>query len=1033
MGIKVFLASSAELKQEREALQLLVARRNAQAQAQSQEHAQLELVICEDFDASLSPTRKQDEYNQAICDCDLLILLAAGKVGRYTEEEFDVAYRQFLQCGRPRILTYFSDAPRKPSSLRAEDQLSLLRFQAKLEGLQHFYTHYDNVDALLRLVEEQLRLLKGGQQAAEGGSSGPQQSAAQTVLMRQLRSYLSWLRERCQNIEMRGIERGGNGPVLMLPLETAYVPLRARMRGQRLYEAKGGKTGKPQPGQARGELALNELLALGSRLVVVGGPGSGKTTVLAHMAWALASSIVENKAEPAQTSLGMNTGVHQLPLPIFVPLASFARHRRKQAQSLAAQDLTLAGFISRHLIGKQVSLDLPADFFSQLLAAKLNILLLLDGLDEVANENERAEVRQCVEELLAGKPGLRAIVTCRTVAYRNGRTAFGADFQEIVVQPLEMGRHIAPMIRQAYRCIPPFDEAKSQERSEALLKSIQRLEQDRRERLGRDSQPLVDSPLIVRLLLIVDVNNRTLPDERALLFNKAILALLQVDYGVDQDEITQLNSGWEVFLDISQYLAFHMHQQGPEQGREIEEADLRRLLQREECFRPHIDAFLAQVRQRGSIMEERDGVYRFIHLAFQEFLTARYLCAVTGATALTEIFAALEPRLEDPWWREPILLLSGYRARREAMQVAPNFFARLARLGQTPTAQCCAAELAATAILERREAGKDLRADCAQHIVTLLSDKELLKQVSPLVRARMAEPLSALGDPRFDPLLYHLPKDKLQGFVRVEADPEFRVGTRRQDTGRTSARLGVSVHPNEINDRPTPTPTFYIGRYPVTVAQFRAFREANRMTLDIPALRDLGSRPVRRVTWRDAEMYCGWLNRCLLSGPRYQNLALTKLIRQGWKIALPSEFEWEKAARGNSCDSLFPWGNKPAPWLANSRESQLQDSCSVGCFPPNDLELYDMLGNVREWTRSKGGAYSGSAARPTAHSREAKQLASRVTRGGSWSAPATEARCAHRQTEEPGHSHHALGFRLALIKDDQLPLFPAPTAIPAQP
>ena len=83
---------------------------------------------------------------------------------------------------------------------------------------------------------------------------------------------------------------------------------------------------------------------------------------------------------------------------------------------------------------------------------------------------------------------------------------------------------------------------------------------------------------MVRLLLIVHVNNRTLPDERADLFDKAINALLQVDYGREESDIRELSTDWKLFRDMAQHLAFHMHQQGRDQGREIEERALKRAL-----------------------------------------------------------------------------------------------------------------------------------------------------------------------------------------------------------------------------------------------------------------------------------------------------------------------------------------------------------------------------------------------------------------------------------------------------------------------
>jgi energy-coupling factor transporter ATP-binding protein EcfA2 len=287
------------------------------------------------------------------------------------------------------------------------------------------------------------------------------------------------------------------------------------MQTRRANDGDRDRADRVKSGTTETDIDLNQVLGLGNRLVITGGPGSGKTTVLLHMAWALASSLLASRSEPARSRLGLTVIPNELPLPILVPLASFARHCRNLPTHAPAREKTLAHFISHDLISKQADFDLPPDFFVQLLQDGRDVLLLLDGLDEVANEDERAEVRQSVDELVSGRETLRVIVTCRAIAYRSGRTALAANFREIAVQPLHPKRHIAPMVRHAYACIYPRDSARQIERVDDLLDGIRKLEEDRRTRLGKQTEALIDSPLMVRLLLIVHVNNRTLPDERA--------------------------------------------------------------------------------------------------------------------------------------------------------------------------------------------------------------------------------------------------------------------------------------------------------------------------------------------------------------------------------------------------------------------------------------------------------------------------------------------------------------------------------------
>ncbi len=520
---------------------------------------------------------------------------------------------------------------------------------------------------------------------------------------------------------------------------------------------------------------------------------------------------------------------------------------------------------------------------------------------------------------------------------------------------------------------------------------------------------------MVRLLLIVHLNNRALPDQRADLFDKAINALLQVDFGIDTTNNRDLSTDWTLYRDMAQQLAFSMHQQGADQGREIEEPALRAILRAEPEFQPRIEDFVRHARQRGSVLEERDGAYRFLHLALQEFLVARYLSEVTGRDSREAMLAFLAGRLEDPWWREPILLLAGYQAG-HAARSARELLRALAETGGAASAQFAAAELAATAALEWRDSGEPVRADCAQRIVRLLSDGDALAKSQPVVRARAGDRLAQLGDPRFDRERFHLPADERLGFARIAADPGFMIGTRRQDEARVSQITGVKVPADEINDAPTPTPEFWIARYPVTVAQFRAFVEATGFAIgDADALADPDSRPVRLVNWHDAQAWCDWLNEMLATSPACAGNPIARLVREhGRRVALPSELEWEKAARGGLSGSVFPWAGGADPNRANYGESQIGDTSVVGCFAANGFGLFDMVGNVWEWTRSIELPYPDDPTDPKRDDLKTGEDVSRVVRGGSWFDHRASVRCACRSWGRPGSRNGGLGFRVVL-------------------
>jgi hypothetical protein len=154
--IRIFLASSAELREDRDAFDLFVQRRNSDLYKKG-----FILIVdrWENFLDAISNTRLQDEYNQAVRNCDIFVSLFSTKVGKFTKEEFDVAYGQFESTEKPSIYTYFKDAATTTGSVDLKGLRSLRAFQKKLGDLGHFYTEYKNLDALKLHFSEQLERL----------------------------------------------------------------------------------------------------------------------------------------------------------------------------------------------------------------------------------------------------------------------------------------------------------------------------------------------------------------------------------------------------------------------------------------------------------------------------------------------------------------------------------------------------------------------------------------------------------------------------------------------------------------------------------------------------------------------------------------------------------------------------------------------------------------------------------------------------------------------------------------------------------
>ena len=171
--VKIFLASSSELRADRDQFEILINRKNKHWHDRG---VFLYLERWEDFVDALSKTRLQDEYNRTIKECDIFVVLFFTKVGPYTAEEFETAFGHFKATNKPVIYTYFKDAEiTTGAASRIKDDLQTLwAFQERLAALEHFQTVYENTDKLLFHFYEQLDKLaeKGTIKLADGQKNG---------------------------------------------------------------------------------------------------------------------------------------------------------------------------------------------------------------------------------------------------------------------------------------------------------------------------------------------------------------------------------------------------------------------------------------------------------------------------------------------------------------------------------------------------------------------------------------------------------------------------------------------------------------------------------------------------------------------------------------------------------------------------------------------------------------------------------------------------------------------------------------------
>jgi formylglycine-generating enzyme len=177
---------------------------------------------------------------------------------------------------------------------------------------------------------------------------------------------------------------------------------------------------------------------------------------------------------------------------------------------------------------------------------------------------------------------------------------------------------------------------------------------------------------------------------------------------------------------------------------------------------------------------------------------------------------------------------------------------------------------------------------------------------------------------------------------------------------------------------------FYMDKYEVTVAQFRSYKPSYQ-----PYFKGCENCPAESVSWEEAKAYCESVGK-----------------------RLPTEAEWEKAARGGLKGKKYPWGDTISPGQANYDDSGIGKTKPVGSYAPNGYELYDMSGNVWEWCSDWYDANYYNK-RPSRNPTGSISGTSRVLRGGSWYWGPYGVRVATRLRLMPGRRSSYLGFRCA--------------------
>jgi formylglycine-generating enzyme required for sulfatase activity len=871
------------------------------------------------------------------------------------------------------------------------------------------------------------------------------------------KAYLQALAERHRYLKLVGVR--GKTVAGRPKLKDVYVSLQM-----------GSPGGAAESGKSS-ELSVGEALQAHDKLVILGEPGAGKSTILRYLVLTFGGDIL-------QTGIGLT----EKRLPIYIRLKDCA-----DSDKPISELLTLPPTLPLS--------QCPPGFFEGLLK-RGQCIVLLDGLDEVVDESQKKAVAEKVDQMVGDYPTNRYIVTCRTAGW--DRNLLPGSFVALKVRDFNPAQ-VTRFIHDWYKAIltderlstAGKDEEKQQRaRQEAEVEARRRADElvaalESHEGLARLSK----NPLILSLIALVHYHRFRLPNRRATIYQDCIEVLLDQ---WDRDEhglVLRDAPAPEVKLLIVQELAYHLQTSGRDEASAEELCKLiAPILSAHQCKVGTEDCLRVQIAERSGLLAERAiGRYGFTHRTLQEYLAAKTFVDVPDKR--DELLTHLG---EEPW-REVVLLYAGLAGTTNATVILQATLARpddpacnqLLLAGQclaedvdmrmdAPVRKECldrldAALRSATDPLLFTRLGTVLAAIGSEDVVIYF--ERALREGDTRVRLIAAEALGTLGKritpERIAATLLTLLKDNQAEVRRAAVTALGQLGhdsrevasalrAVRQaddDPGARARAMGALVrlgHGAELNLARVPAgeflmgseeyddekpphkvylDEFYMGRTPVTNAEFQRFVQAKGYS--------------QKQWWTEA----GWQWKGERSGPERYGGAFDQpdhpVVGVSWYegmayaawagMRLPTEAEWEKAARGTD-GRRWPWGDAFDPKRCNTIESwggtrgfsarlatilrrrpaTGAGTTPVGQYSPAGDSPYaaaDMAGNVWEWCRSfyKPYPYQADDGRE-----DIDVSGSRVVRGGSWDGARRRARCACRYWYVPDYYLDGVGFRVLL-------------------
>jgi formylglycine-generating enzyme required for sulfatase activity len=983
--VKVLIASPSDVEEERDMAVAVINEWNIRNK--DIHKLELEAVLWESHSAPESGDRVQGILNRQIVDqCDFAIAIFWTRIGTHTGVAPGGAVEevQRLMSDDKQVMFYFSNVPYRTKEVDLEQVSAIERFKKSLQSnalVQEYDEQHEFKDKLVHQLDLNLKRwynLSTETGEVKSNENGPSLQTYQETLQRHL----------CE------VNLSGSPAIesFSVRLEDTFVSLRLSdtWRSERRFEKGLADDGMDGAQTRNPEEVMSLVFSRHRLLLVIGDPGSGKTTLLKYYALSCMD-------DGRYGEFGFSEPV----LVFFLPL----RELKKSNGDHEPLSVALASWcIKRQLKGiSEESFDTWLDTPST--------LVLLDGLDEISDVQERIAVCKWIDQTVRRFGNARFVVTSRSTGYRKGdgidivTSKVRADIMDFT--PEQQKEFMHKWFNAVYRReLPPAgtselewgdcQEVQAKEKADAI---VAYLNQEQNGSL----RTLAGVPLLLQIMALLWKEREYLPNSRLKLYDAALDYLL--DFRDKQKGIYPLLPTEDARRVLSP-VSLWMQKLGKD------EAD-RKAMQKE--MQAELDTLSKKVaapdfcenlvNRAGLLVEYGDREYLFRHKTFREYLAGVQL--VKNVHRTSGFLDDLVTHFGDDWWGEALRFFIAQ------LDDADLFDQFMQKLFDAPVTESLTPKQQALLL--------DLVREAPQKKIDALQRKLFDPQLSLNRRIVLVDCLSAMN--REDASV------TIREFTLKHVGEKTFLSSIEEDAQYIAIEGGTFRY--SVTGKQETVPSFFMARYPVTNRLYRRFieylktgrfdglagiisvkdfsdalqAESRNGVMQGYSVPETGSalsarfqsnydddkrfngdeQPVVGISWYAARAYCLWLSLMESDG------------KETGRYRLPSEIEWEYAAAGQE-GRVYPWGSaEPKPKLANYGGNE-GATTPVGRYPEGatPVGLYDMAGNVWEWQENWREDITGA----------------RALRGGSWSVYSEYLCCSARTFYYPELRSNNYGFRV---------------------